>query len=624
MSPSFELIGFSDRQKVCAAELLKEIFPQRIPGSDLSIRAQAGDAFAIRKEPSGAFSITYSRPSELYRGLTFLPEVLETGKNIAEKRRYSMLCYMADQSRNAVFNLPTAKRMIRYLSSMGFDSMMLYTEDTYALPGYPYFGQMRGRFSEKELKELDDYADRFGIELIPCIQTLAHLRTALRWPDFDGYKDSDDILLVGDDRTYKFVEVALRQWKSCFRSNRIHLGMDEAHLIACGEYLKRNGYRDPSAVMLEHLDRVVSICRELGYRPMIWSDMFFRMQFHGAYHVSEGTISPDVIARVPDGLELVYWDYYTNYEKRFAHMLDCHAQFRSRFLFAGGAWKWSGFGAHNSFSLAYGNLQLRLCEEHGVDQIILTSWGDDGGEASQFSTLATLLFYAERNYQETVDRKRLESRCRACFGTSYETLLAFDLPDSLPETLPETVRSPKNPSKYLLYNDPLERLFDSHLHRETAPGAFAANAEKLLAFSGDQAFGYALRTLGLLCRVLEKKCDLGWRLYTAYGQRDTETLRAIAEVELPEILADLDRFLDAFREQWYRENKSFGFSSQEIRLGGLAGRLRSVRERILKYLGNPSVPIEELETPPLPVNPGKDGEYLNFNDWKRTVSAGIL
>ena len=106
---------------------------------------------------------------------------------------------MGDCSRNAVYNISTAKQMIRYLARMGYDSMMLYTEDTYELPGYPYFGHMRGHFSETELTELDNYATMFGIELIPCIQTLAHMSTALRWPDFDGYKDSEDILLVGDE-----------------------------------------------------------------------------------------------------------------------------------------------------------------------------------------------------------------------------------------------------------------------------------------------------------------------------------------------------------------------------------------------------------------------------------------
>ena len=116
---------------------------------------------------------------------------------------------MADDSRNSVMTVKSTKQLIRYLALAGYDSLMLYTEDTFDLPGYPYFGHMRGRYTEAELKEIDDYADLFGIEVIPCIQTLAHLSTALRWPDFDGFKDTEHILMVGDERTYAYA-IAIR------------------------------------------------------------------------------------------------------------------------------------------------------------------------------------------------------------------------------------------------------------------------------------------------------------------------------------------------------------------------------------------------------------------------------
>ena len=64
---------------------------------------------------------------------------------------------------------------------------------------------MRGRFSQEELRELDDYADSLGIELIPCIQALAHLGSIFRWQGFDTLRDMDDILLVGEEKTYDLV-----------------------------------------------------------------------------------------------------------------------------------------------------------------------------------------------------------------------------------------------------------------------------------------------------------------------------------------------------------------------------------------------------------------------------------
>ena len=58
--------------------------------------------------------------------------------------------------------------------------LMLYTEDTYEVDNQPYFGYLRGRYSQKELREIDDYAFKHGMELIPAIQTLAHLKSIFR------------------------------------------------------------------------------------------------------------------------------------------------------------------------------------------------------------------------------------------------------------------------------------------------------------------------------------------------------------------------------------------------------------------------------------------------------------
>lgn len=66
-------------------------------------------------------------------------------------------------------NVPAVKKWIDVTAAMGYNTLMLYTEDTYEVDGQPYFGYMRGRYSKAELRELDDYAAEKGMELIPCI-----------------------------------------------------------------------------------------------------------------------------------------------------------------------------------------------------------------------------------------------------------------------------------------------------------------------------------------------------------------------------------------------------------------------------------------------------------------------
>lgn len=593
------------------------------PKATVAVACKLGDRLAV-EGTAEAVTVTYRRKCELFRALSYLPTFLKDGKPVQETGRYRLLSYMGDCSRNAVFNLPFAKQMIRNLAGMGYSSMMLYMEDTYELPGYPYFGHMRGRFTADELRELDDYADSFGLELIPCIQTLAHLATTIRWPDFQGYTDTNDILLVGDDRTYAFAKAAIQQCASCFRTRRINLGMDEAHDLGCGNYLRKNGYRKPSEIMLEHLNRVVEICREIGVRPMIWSDMFFRMAF-GTYYVREGEISQEVMDRVPEGLELVYWDYYTMDRERCEHMMKCHKSFHNNVLFAGGAWKWHGFGAHNAFSIKSSKIQLDACEKYGVDEIIVTGWGDNGGEASQVSSLASILYFAERCYHgENVDTQWLDLRSKQCFATSIEDLLAFDLPNALTECSVEKVDHPCSPAKYLLFNDPLERLEDRHMVRETVRAEYEARAQKLLSISDNPRFGYCFEALGKLCAALAEKATLGWQLYDAYQAGDCAELDRLAKTVIPNVIGLVDEFLVAFRKQWYHENKTFGFSTQEIRIGGLKERLHSTALRVEAYLSGEVDRIEELEQAPLAYLPKMDGTYNGSNTWRQMVSPGIL
>ena len=46
---------------------------------------------------------------------------------------------MIDCSRNAVASVESVKKWIDLTSSIGYNTLMLYTEDTYEVSGEPYF-----------------------------------------------------------------------------------------------------------------------------------------------------------------------------------------------------------------------------------------------------------------------------------------------------------------------------------------------------------------------------------------------------------------------------------------------------------------------------------------------------
>ena len=277
--------------------------------------------------------ITCQEPAHYYRGLNWAVHHSEdTWNTKSEPVYFSKNGVMLDCSRNAVFTVEKVKSFIRIMAKLGMNTLMLYTEETYTVPDEPYFGAYRGRYSQDEIREMDAYARTFGIELVPCIQTLAHLHNALKWPLGETVKDTADILQVGKEEVYTLIEKMLCSVKESFSTNRVHLGMDEAAQLGLGKYLRENGYTKSSVLIREHSARVFEICKKLGLEPMIWSDMYITANTGGGYYdLADDTDCSDWEKPDPD-LGLVYWDYYNPEQKIYEKMIRVHQQLSNKVI----------------------------------------------------------------------------------------------------------------------------------------------------------------------------------------------------------------------------------------------------------------------------------------------------
>ena len=216
------------------------------------------------------------------------------------RKEFEHFGVMLDCSRNAVMKVETVKRLIDCLSKMGYDTLELYTEDTYEIESEPYFGYLRGRYTAAELKEIDLYAKSHGIELIPCVQTLGHFTALVKNIQFDEIVDSNDILLVDEEKTYEFLDKIFATLAENFTSRRVNIGMDETHTLGLGKFLDEHGYENRFSIFLRHLQKVAEIARKYGFTPHMWSDMFFRIATKGQYYVNKKLCFPEERIGLPD------------------------------------------------------------------------------------------------------------------------------------------------------------------------------------------------------------------------------------------------------------------------------------------------------------------------------------
>lgn len=529
---------------------------------------------------------------------------------------------MLDCSRNAVATVDSLKKWIDITTDLGYNTLMLYTEDTYEVPDNPYFGYMRGRYSCEELKEVDAYAKKKGMELIPCIQTLAHLNAIVRWPEYQPHFDIDDILLAEDDRVYELIDSMFKTLSSCFTTRIAHIGMDEAHNLGRGRYLDQHGMQNRFEIMTKHLKKVCDIGAKYGFRFLMWSDMFFRLATGGKYS-SDAKISDEIKKQIPENVDLVYWDYYSTDKSHYDQMFVSHEQLKSGTWFAGGLWSWAGLAPHNGYSMRSTEAALTSSKDHRIENVILTMWGDNGGECSRYALLPSL-FYASELAKGNTDLASIKALFEEKYGIPYDTFMLLDLPGT-----PDNDNSGvSNPEKYLLYTDCFLGLFDRNLNgheKEQFDNATSLLTE-VLDKGAAKEWSYLFASMRDLSAVLAVKADLGVRTHEAYKSGDKETVKALLPV-YDELSKKLEAFYHSYKKQWLTDNKPFGLEVQDARLGALMNRVHSCHDRLEDYCEGRIAKIEELEAVQLDYCGGGDidgQDKLRVNNWCSNISTSIV
>ncbi len=504
---------------------------------------------------------------------------------------------MLDCSRNAVMKPAAVKDYISVLKKMGYNCMFLYIEDTYEIEGEPYFGYMRGRYTDEELSDMVSFGDSIGVEIVPCIQTLAHLNGTLRWSKIPV--DCNDILLVDDERTYEMIEHMFSSLSKSFTSRKIHVGMDEAIMLGRGRHLDIHGYEPIAPIMKRHLTRVMEIAKKYFDDILIWSDMYILAFNKGGYYLTEkANVPDDVKASLPEGAIPVYWDYYHDEEDIYDINFDAHKQLSKDTWFAGGVWTWGGFVPHNRFSVPAMEAGIKSAIKNKIKNSIMTIWGDNGAECSKYSALPGL--YAVSEFAKgNFDMEKIKAGFKRHTGVSYDDFMLLDEANYVDGDSKHSYYCPPNPAKYMLYSDCFNGFLDSTVCGGESE-KYAELAKKLFAVSKKtRRYGYLFKTAACLSDALALKFELGIRTREIYRSGDKTALNALI-ADYTELLKKLKAFYNALRDQWYRENHPSGFDVQDLRLGGLMQRIASCKDRLRAYADGRIEKIEELSEDVLP------------------------
>lgn len=619
MKPVLHILGTPPEHWEEALSELREDLGIELGEAGIDVTCVPGDELAVESDGKSV-TLTWAAPIQFYRAVSLIPLPL-TACSIREKARFQSSGIMFDCSRNAVLKPQALRFFFRKMALMGLNLGMMYTEDTYEVPGQPFFGYKRGRYTYDELKALDDYASLFGIELCPCIQTLGHLKRILHWPAYHHLRDNDEVLLADLDETYELLDQMIRAATAPYRSKKIHLGMDEAYGVGLGAHLTRYGYEDPHSVIGRHLSRVLGICDKYGLHAMMWSDMYFHLD--GRNYHSPGLPSEKAKAAVDPRITLMYWDYYQPKEEAYADALYKHAQFPAPTVFAGGIWTWIGPAPDYPTTLQNTVSGLTACAKANIPLALATAWGDNGGECNLTAALLGLQLYGELTFRPDYDEDELARRFRRCCHADAQAFLDLSLLNYMPG-MKDNPSDPVNACKFMLYQDPLIQLFEA----DTAGYAMAEHFGSLVTRYARYALenpDYALLFdfYTALANALALKCVWHEQAGDAVRSRNREQAAALAD-GIPATVEALDTLRVVWRRLWESTNKPNGFEIIEVRMGGIAARMATAGEKMRAFALGQVDTIPELEEQALITKRRPNGSIICTNTMDEIATPGRI
>jgi len=492
---------------------------------------------------------------------------------------------------NASPTVATLKSQIDYLALMGYNLLMLYTEDTIELERHPYFGYMQGKYSREELRALDDYAYEYGIEMIPCLECYGHMQKYLYWSEESAaIKDTDTVLLARSEETFAFVEELIAKAASCFRSKRIHIGMDEAWNMGRGKFLDKNGYVEPFEIFREYMQRLVKITDKYGLVPMMWSDMYMRIASESSWPYDEKIVITDELREsVPEGVDLVFWHYGEEpYCDEF--MLEKHNQLRRNVIMATGLWDWSTKLPDNEYALDSTRFSLSACRKKNVCEMMTTRWGSQ----DPWTVLLGLSFTADLCYRDGISDTEIKERFDFLSDGAYDAFAAMGQFNNIFDSEHKYGDYTKRFLGQALYwQDILEGTFDTHLFDRPMSGHYYKMAASLDAYRGkwDMTVEYARRVF----RLAAVKCEIAEKLWPSYKAGDKAELRRISEELLPTLAEAIDAAYEIEYRGYMKYNKQANLSGVDRAYGAMMQRAKTAKRMLDGYLSGDIERIDALE-----------------------------
>ncbi|MHA1370093.1 MAG: glycoside hydrolase family 20 zincin-like fold domain-containing protein [Promethearchaeota archaeon] len=316
-----------------------------------------------------------------------------------------------DISRGQSPSIEAVKRHVKLLSRFRLNLFQFYIEDMFQIEKYPQIGKGRGALSPGFVKEIEEFASKYNVEIMPIFQNLSHMENILLDPELKKYGEYPGAgsLNLGHPNIKEFVSNLLSSVAPAFRSTKFHIGCDESWdvgVYAGKKYIEEKGM---ARALLDHYLFVIEELKKHG------KDTFFLYHDIACKYdeVLQGLPKNDVV--------MVFWEYSIRNDWP---TIDRIAGFSIPFVVSSSTLAWVKPFPDLARSFEANRKLIDNGLKKGAIGQINSTWGDNGQENFHENNLIPFCYSSAYSWNPEgfTNEKFLQAFSKATFGIHNEDL----------------------------------------------------------------------------------------------------------------------------------------------------------------------------------------------------------
>jgi len=312
-----------------------------------------------------------------------------------------------DVARGQSPSVEAIKRHIKLMSRFRLNMYQIYLEDMFTFKKYPQIGHDRGAMTPDDVKELEEFASKYHVEIVPVFQNLSHMENMLLDPvikKFGEYPGAATLNLAST-KIHGFLQELFAEIAPAFSSTKFHIGCDESWdvgLYRSKELIAKKGMGN---ALLDHYTWVISELRKHG------KDTFFLYHDIASKYdeVLQGLPKNDVI--------MVFWEYSIRDDWP---EIDRIASFGVPFVVSSSALCWTKPFPDILASFESNRKLIDNGRRKGAIGEINSAWGDNGQENFHENNIMSFSYASAYAWNEDGfdDTTFLNAYFKAVFGAT--------------------------------------------------------------------------------------------------------------------------------------------------------------------------------------------------------------